>query len=356
MKKTFVFLAFILLLALLAWPGRAQAAGPTSPPSEFVFGGNYVLHSGDRLNEDLVVFGGNAILQENSRVNGSLYVFGGNVTAHGEITGDINVLGGNVTLTDTAVVNGDVNTIGGSVNGNKAAVLGQFNPEWNWGGPSWLYIPQIAQIPNFNMWVGPLWNVVTFLFRVLILTALAVLVALLLPKHTERMAEAISSQPLQIGGIGCGMTVLWVLVAMLFAVLAITICLIPVSMVGFLFLGALFVFGWTAVGLEIGKRLARMLNKDWAVPVSAGVGTLLLTLIWAGIGELGGVFVLCGGWLLMLVPVVLALGSAVMTVFGTRSYPAVANVPAEVAAPTALPPMPPAEPKGEAPPPPEEGA
>ena len=151
------------------------------------------------------------------------------------------------------------------------------------------------------------------------------------------------------------MTVLAVLVAIVLGLLALTICLSPISVVGYLFMAVLFIFGWTAVGLEIGRRLARMLNKDWALPVSAGVGTFLLTLVWAGISELGGVFVLCGGWLLLLVPVVLALGSAVMTFFGTRAYPAVAPAAVGPVAAEALPPAPPAESKDEAAPPPQEG-
>ena len=61
--------------------------------------------------------------------------------------------------------------------------------------------------------------------------------------------------------------------------LAITICGIPISVIGALTLFVAWAFGIIVLGMEVGKRLAHLVNRDWALPVSASIGTFILTFV-----------------------------------------------------------------------------
>jgi hypothetical protein len=75
--------------------------------------------------------------------------------------------------------------------------------------------------------------------------------------------------------------------------------------------------GIIALGLETGKRLAALLNQDWAPSVSAALGVFLLTLTINGIGAL----VPCIGWLAPFTVGLIGLGAVLITRFGAQEYP-----------------------------------
>ena len=72
-----------------------------------------------------------------------------------------------------------------------------------------------------------------------------------------------------------------------------------------------------SIGVEIGKRLEKGLNQEWALPVSAGIGTLILTLIINGIGEV----IPCIGWMVPALVGMVGLGATMLSRFGTQNYP-----------------------------------
>jgi hypothetical protein len=150
------------------------------------------------------------------------------------------------------------------------------------------------------------------IFQSLAIAALAVLATMFLANPTQRVAQSIITEPAAAGGIGC----LTVIVApALIALLAITLILIPVSLVGILALAIALLFGWIAVGLEVGNRMAGLFKTQWAIPVAAGIGTLVITLV-ASILNI----VPCIGWILPALLAVLGLGGVLVSQFGTRSY------------------------------------
>jgi len=67
-------------------------------------------------------------------------------------------------------------------------------------------------------------------------------------------------------------------------VLAISICLSPVSLIGALILAAALIFGWVAIGLEVGRRLALAFRREWHPATQAGLGTLLLSFVIYAVG------------------------------------------------------------------------
>jgi hypothetical protein len=116
------------------------------------------------------------------------------------------------------------------------------------------------------------------------------------------------------GGLGLLTVVVTPLVVL---VMVITIILIPVSLLGILLLAIMVVFGWIAIGAEVGHRLEAAFKTEWALPVTAGLGTFLLTLVVDGIGQI----VPCVGWLVPSAVGLLGLGAVLLTRFGTQDYP-----------------------------------
>jgi hypothetical protein len=311
------FLLFVLVAALLlGLPGPVHAQTPDGD-SPVIFGSSYTLPAGKTV-KDLVVFGGNAKLDDGSVVTGDVVVFGGNVTVSGMVKGDVTAFGGDVRVTATAAVFGDLNTIGGSSQiDSGAAVYGN-----RVTGVSGLPFGLPARLSSPGAWLdlGPGAGILSAVFSALILALLAMLVTVFLPVPTNRVAQTIGTQPVITGAIGL---LTLVVTPALTLVLVITIILIPLGIIGLLVFAIAFLYGWIALGLELGKRLAVLLHTQWAIPVSAGVGTLMLSL------SLNLALVFTAGWFWMLccvglpIAVILGmvgLGGVVTSRFGAQVY------------------------------------
>jgi hypothetical protein len=309
---------FVIALLVLGLPGQVYAQGPTpSGDSPVVFGGDYVLPSGVQV-EDLVVFGGNARLEAGSTITGDVVIFGGNLDANGTIRGNVVSFGGNLRLGETAVVEGNLNSLGGSSDiSPQATVRGQ---RITGVGNMPLRIPSRVYTPGAWVDFGPGFNFLGAVFGALILAALAMLLTLLLPRPTERVAQTIGTQPVISGGVG----LLTLIVApALFVVLMITIILIPVGILGVLVFVLAILYGWIAIGLEVGKRIASLFKVTWPVPVSAGVGTLIFSLVTNLIFALTGTWfwaLCCIGVPVLTLVVMMGLGGVITSRFGTEVY------------------------------------
>ena len=312
MKRKLVFASLVLILAF-ALPVSAFAGGLQE--GRVIFGGTYTLESGETLDGDLAVLGGAAILEQGSTVDGDVIILGGNLEAMGEINGDLVVIGGNANLGPNTVVRGDAVTFGGNVNTGNARIEGEqisgegldFPLDFRWSRD--LDIP-LRNIPGFR--ISTQARVLGYLFQCFMLAALAVLVVIFWPNPTGRVASAIVDQPVVAGGLG----LLTIIVApILLILLMVTICLIPVSIIGLILLVVAAVFGWVALGLEVGQRLAKALNQEYQPVVEAGLGTLVLSLVVNGIG-----FIPCLGWLVPFLVAALGLGGVLLTRFGAQAY------------------------------------
>ncbi len=320
MKRTTKIILLFTLLAALVFPTTvfASSSQPTQSDDKVIFGGTYTLESGQTLDGNLAVFGGTAKVDSNARVNGDVVLAGGTLDINGEINGNITTMGGSMFLGDTAVVHGDVTTLGAAMHrSNKARIDGKIVSGTE--GPFQFSVPQGIFIgpPNFNV-LRPITDTLWFLFQTLALAALALLLVLFIPNPTNRVADAITAQPILAGGLG----LLTVIVApIVLVLLAITIILIPVSLIGIFILIVGGIFGWIGVGLEVGKRIAALFKSEWPLAVAAGVGTFVTSLIVNGIG-----FIPCVGWLAPFIVGIIGLGAIILTRFGTRIYPPAATV------------------------------
>jgi hypothetical protein len=199
-------------------------------------------------------------------------------------------------------------------------VSGASGPVIEFGGVGSTVVPPIeispepVTVPDFSRLFStafdPVLQVGGLLLRSIALGVLALLLMLFLHEPTERVANAVSRQGVMAGGMG----LLTVFVAPLAVLLMIvTIILIPVAAFAVMALGVAVVFGWIGLGLEVGQRFTQMMKINWPVPVAAGLGTFLLTLVANGIA-----FIPCVGWLAPTVLGFIGLGAVVMTRFGTR--------------------------------------
>jgi hypothetical protein len=328
MKTQFrLFHLFVLLTVLaLGLMAFAPAAPPVQGPGGFqvVMGSNYTLGEGETLDGSLLVMGGNAMLAEGSTVQGDIIILGGNLKADGLVKGDVNVIGGLVSLGSTAVIQGDVNTVSANLLREEGArIEGSVNNETNFpfafglpGRFQWPLLPGITpgEIPapvRFDPALSFIGGVLWWLGRSFIWAFLALLAVMFFPQRVERTAATALDQPFAAGGLGCLTTLVVPLVLIL---LAITICGIPIALLGLAAFALAWALGIIALGMETGKRLAALLNQDWAPSVAAALGVFLLTLTINGIGAL----VPCIGWLAPFTVGLIGLGAVLITRFGAQ--------------------------------------
>ena len=324
MKSTLrIYTILILLMALFVPLQSAAAAGLNN--GQVIFGSNYTVKNGETVGGDLVVFGGSVMVEEGGTVQGDLVLFGGSLTVAGYVTGDLVLIGGSGILKSTAVIDGDMDTVGGSYQSEPGAeVKGATNnysspPAISFSLPNQITAPDLTKFPNSltQFFTGSNFNPISSLFWLVIKSlgwaALAALVLMFFEKYTRRVNQAMLHQPLINGSIGL-MTILVAIVATV--VLAITIIFIPVALIGLLVLGFAIAFGWIAIGLEVGQRIARMFQQEWALPLSAALGTFVLYFVANGIG-----FIQCIGWIVPFLVSMLGLGAVVLSRFGTTIYP-----------------------------------
>ena len=338
MRRLPVWVLAVAVVLTLALPASAFAQGP-GQGDKVIFGSDYTLSPGEVLTGNLVVFGGDITLQHDSAVNGDVAAIGGNIVVAGTVTGNLTAMGGNVGLDATAVIEGDIVNLGGSLSRDPGAIVKGniargFGLQPNQDGAE-ITIPSIpplqlppTQVPgaprpptparDFAGWV------IEYLLRGLsaiawaaVMAALGVLLVVLAPRPTLRVGETAEGNPVLAFGAGFLALVLGI---PLLALLAITICLIPLAAIGGFLLIVGWFFGWLAVGWLLGKRLLVMLKVEHPTAVFEMVaGVVVLTLFWRL--PLTIPFV---GWLLFagvgLIAGCIGLGAVLLSRFGTQTY------------------------------------
>jgi len=331
MKTVLKFASFMFMAILLFLPTQSAGAANGVSEGQVVFGQSFTLRSGDTMNGDLLVFGGSATIEAGAIVNGSTVLFGGNLTVNGTVNGDVAITGGTVSLGSAAHISGNLTTVAASLDRAKGSqVDGQiFNTATSWiGNGENSKIPQPVKpimpvIPKINF--NPFLSIMNGFGQSLGIAILAMLVMLFLAPHADRVAHAIITQPLTAGGLG----LLTVVVAPIAIVLSIvTLILIPLAPIIVVALVVAGVFGWIAIGYEVGQRFTKAIHQNWHPAFSAGLGTFALTLV---AKVLTGIPVLnCVGWLVPFLLSMAALGAVLMTRFGTQVVVAPGVQPAVV--------------------------
>jgi hypothetical protein len=333
----------VALVAALAgvWPARPAYAA-NCEDDQRVMGGSYALAEGEELDRNLIVLGGNASIAEGATLHCTLVVIGGNADVAGTVEGDVAAFGGNVTVRSTGVLKGELAQVGGAISCEAGAVGcsgGEVPTIHIDGGDS------VSGNPFIDGLIGFYQRLVQLFLTALVMGVLAVLVVVFWPEQTGRAATAITTAPGASGGLG---VLTLVAVPVILVLITITVCLIPVSLVGAVIFAAAILMGWIALGYIVGTRLTTYLNLRQISPaVAAGFGTAVLWLLSGAIGEM----IPCVGWVAGVILGAVGLGAVTLTRFGTQPYlpynppPMTPRPPAPSEPPaSAPPPLPPAEP------------
>ena len=297
-------LGLLIVFLALALPGAAQAADP----GLLVLGSTDTLSDGESLDENLTILGGQVVIEQGGVVQGNILLLGGTLQIDGTVEGNISAAGGVLNLGETAQVSGDISTAGVSVGQADGAVIGgevitETSETVRNLRANDLHMPLVV-----DRVLSPL----ALLTRVLVAAALAVLVVMFFPKPVERVAQAVVSQPVLSGGMGI-LTILVFPLALVMVML--TILLIPLGLLGLLALVVAYLYGWIAMGYEVGRRIAAMFHWDWAAPVIAGMGTLVISLVFGVVGQIP-----CLGWLISFLVWHAGLGAVILTRLGYQAY------------------------------------
>jgi hypothetical protein len=313
MSNTFKIL---LLLAVLLAPTMPVHASDGAGQGRLIIGQDFTLGPGQTVDGDLVVIGGTATVEYGGIVQGDIVVLGGSLRLDGQATGNAVVIGGAAAVGPRASVGSDLITLGGNLRHETGAHIGgdvitnlplapmSLPPIGSRPVPS---VPLSSQLP---FGAGALGSVVGVLLQSIGLAALAMLLTAFLHPQLERVAQAAQAQPLMVGSVGL---LVAVVAPLAIVVLAITLILIPVALAAVILLVLAWLFGVVALGMLIGDRVAMSFRGSIEPVISAGVGTLILGLV-VNTAHL----VPCVGWLAPLLVGLLALGAAVVTLFGTR--------------------------------------
>ncbi len=313
-----IFIAIFTLILMLATPISVMAQTPTTPQGrtitgdQIVLANTYRLESGDELTGNLAVIGGTASLEEGSSMTGDVFLTGGTITVSGTVNGDFIAIGGAVNIEDTAVVNGNISLIGATL---KNSPLAEINGEITEQSPKFFDFdfstPNGIKLP-FSPLQTPLTRMLQASLQALAMAALAVILGLLFPQQIKRIGNTVSREPLITGGVGLLSVVIAAILLVLFTV---TIILIPVTLLSAILLGIAFLFGWVAVGYEVGQLIAGLFKTTWHSSIAAGIGVLLLGLV-TGFATL----IPCMGWLVGFIVAIVGLGAVVISRFGSSKY------------------------------------
>lgn len=336
--KTQIF-AIILVAALMFLPWQAaQARGLADGP---IIGSNYTLKSGDTLNQDLVVFGGSVSIEKDSKVNGAVVLFGGSLILDGEVTKDVVVMGGAAKLGANAHVHGNLVSFGVAMSREVGAkVDGDVitNPTRP-AVPASPGVPVVPGVTTPSANENPFVQGFIILGQSIILALLATLIAMFLPNHMRRVADAVVTQPLVAFGMGLLTLIMFIVAIVALALfslfiitLVVTVPLIVIVSIGF---AAASVLGWLALGMEVGIRISHMFKGEWPLPLAAGLGVFVLNLVAQSVG-----FIPCIGGVLAGILGFAGLGAVIMTRFGIRPANLSLPVTSEATPPAATPPAP----------------
>jgi len=315
-----VIVCLVLVLWLAAWPVLADDGGRTA-----LFGQDYTLEPGERLDHDLLVFGGRVHLKRDSLVEGDVLITGGQAILEGRIKGDVLVLGGSAELAATAVIEKDLVVLGQLRRDQGATVKGNIVEGWEASGAlssvpgilgrqRW---PQARPAPlptrpwrRLGWSWGGLWADLVGLLALLLGAALLLA---LLPDNLRRITRALEEQMAFCVGVGL-LTI--AVVAVGSVILAVTCIGIPLALALGLALLLAALVGWVAAGQFVGRRVLQALQAKSQPPlVEIVLGVALISIA----GK-----VPCIGWLFGLLALSWGLGAVVLTRLGTQPYPPLA--------------------------------
>jgi hypothetical protein len=272
--------------------------------------GDHIFQPGEVIRGEMYVLGGQTTLQSGARLEGSLQMLGGNVEVNGKIQGNVSLVSGELDLGPEAHIAGTLDVGGGTLTRAPGTRIdGQFNPGNGVAIPS-VPGPFGSSLPG---------RMAQDVLEAGLASLFALLTAHLVPRPLSRVAQAATEHPFVSGALGILMGIVGLSALVL---MAFTIILIPVSMLGLILLGMSALYGWSALGQALGQHLNRYLNRELEPALVTSLGTFLLVLLL----NLMGFLPLISG-ILPLLTTAVGLGAVILTRFGWRTFVPASDVP-----------------------------
>ncbi|MBI1299161.1 hypothetical protein GC175_29875 [bacterium] len=257
-----------------------------------IFNEDFTVESGEVVDESVTVFRGDVEIEEDGTVNGDLSVFSGDVQIAGTLNGDLAVIGGDVELDDTARITGDVSVVGGNLDRADGAFIGgNFvgGPRGDFGnfeGSPNIEVRPEVQVRSPEVRVErerP--YILSFFFRLLqsilwtlLITGLVVLLSWLFPRQLADVRKTGEEQPALSFAVGLVTALAVLLVG---AILAITVCLLPFSVLLWALLALVTLVGWAVLSAWLGEQiqssLGTRLGRETHPLILITLGALMLT-------------------------------------------------------------------------------
>lgn len=328
-----LWMVLVLVLLLTAVPASTALAAPS-------FDDGQTVGSGETINNDVILFNGDLAIEAGGVVNGNVILFNGSATLAGDVQGDLVLFNGNLDATETAVVSGDCVVLNGSINDQTVRGLGCTNV----GG-----LPDIFPLASLSRGLpaafgdGPgrdlrspapgesfFGGLAGVIGRSLLFGLLAFAAVALAPAHMQQVQQTVRQKSVASGAVGFLTAVAVPSLAVLLTLISAVLLLVCIGIVGFALvfavlaaLGVAALFGWVAMGDLLGQWLSRRLNWTMSPPLTAAVGTFLLTF---GLGFFGLIPFVFGEGLVSMIILFVGLGAVALTKFGTQSYPLVGEI------------------------------
>ncbi|HZD10534.1 MAG TPA: hypothetical protein VE553_04260 [Candidatus Binatia bacterium] len=365
MKRIAVILVLLLVLLLpsgfaLASPNdRIVGEGETVHEDITVVDDTLIVEAGGTVDGKVTVFSGSADIE--GHVTGDVTVFGGEISLTGVVDGDLVIFGGNLQLSSDAVIGGDCLSVGGELDDNSDSIscssfgnrlgslgLGQMPPIPDVPArpdePDRPALPDVPAMPDAptppRIEVRPpslvahigeyLLEVSAVIGRSLLMGILALVVTAVFPRQLQYVSNTVRTKPAASGAVGlltaiAGPSII-VLLLVVLAITCVGLLLYPAVFLLGLALFAALIMGWIAVGDILGRLVLGWLNVKPSLPLTAALGTALLTLV---LGGLGLVPFIWGESIVVVLLACVGLGAATLTQFGTKRYPPDAAPPVD---------------------------
>jgi hypothetical protein len=357
-------------------------AGSTVNGDVFVANGD--ARVGGRVNGSLAVIDGDLDLTSDGWVAGDVFGLGGKQEAAGHVRGNLAAVFGDMTLRSTAVVEGDLLVAPGNLQRETGAqVLGEQVDNLTLprlpvipGRSRVPEVPQLTPLPvpelpqrtlptvpvplrpatetvgaRVGHFVGRLFSAG---FLSVVLIVLGLLIVVVWPRASRRVADCVAMMPAQSFGLGLLtfliaaclevlVMVLMIVLVLVAAALIGTVILIPVGLLLILLsmllllpvplaLAGAMVLGWVGLADFLGSRVLKILRANEVKPLGATLVGLLITVLLAAV--LWILKPLCCAWPFILLLTSVGLGAVVHTRFGREDCRA-AQVTATPTAPPA---------------------
>ncbi len=317
--KIIFFVLIITILFSFALPIVGYAAPLQG--DRIVMGETYILDNGHTLEGSLTIIGGVVEVKEMGVVNGDVISINSVLMIDGTINGDLTIIGGTVTLSETAKLDGNLVDASSFINLNPNALITGYNrgrPQISSGVDRFTNFDQNHAITKRFYIPTIIGKIAKIIGTILTFTVLGALLLLIFPTPFERMRKTLINSPWVTFGFGA---LTFFAGTMIIFIMIITICLVPLAILLALALTLASLFGWLALGYQLGKLIEDSLSKpNWHPVLTAIVGNFVLSLVVEGLN-----FIPCLGHFIIFMIYLLALGVGVITLFGTQTYPRSGN-------------------------------